>query len=293
MSPILAEKVPAGPLRGRRGGAPGHRPGRRDGAARRLRARRAGHPARRGHRQLRAGHPVRGRDPARPARPHRRPDRHRHGHGGRGRAALGDRQGAAGGRSRHLDVPVHQDVDHRRLRRRRQRGHRLDRAPHDVRRVRGVRDGRADGRVGRAVHGHRRRSRAVHPHLRRDRRARRGRGAHRPGARLDGRLRHVRLVRRAGGGAAGDGRSRPVAAAGLRRRARAGADAARLDRAGPAVLQPAGDRRVRHPRPGVRRRHRGGRFDARGARRLRRDRSAVGHVLQPPGLLPAARPSRR
>ena len=72
--------------------------------------------------------------------------------------------------------------------------------------------------------------RAVRPHLRGDRRARRGRGAHRPRARLDGRLRRVRLLRRAGGRAAGDGSARPAAAAGLRRRARAGADPARLGR---------------------------------------------------------------
>ena len=39
----------------------------------------------------------------------------------------------------------------------------------------------------------------------------------------------------------------------------------------------------------------GGRRDGRGARRLRRDRPALRHVLQPPGLLPAARrtPTRR
>jgi hypothetical protein len=137
------------------------------------------------------------------------------------------------------------------------------------------------------------RPRALRPHLRGDGRARRGGGAHRPGARLDGRLRGLRLLRRARGGAAGDGRPRPAPAAGVRRRARAGADPSRVGRARPRPAQPAGDRRLLDARAGARRRGRRGRHDGGRARRLRRDRPAVGHVLQPPGLLPAARPPRR
>ena len=135
----------------------------------------------------------------------RGPDRRRHGHGGRGRPALGDRQGSCGrpGATSGCTPPPRAStiggfvgggsagtgtIEHGTT----SDGYVVSR------------HGRADGRVGGADHGHGRRPRAVHPRLRGDGRARRGRGAHRPGARLDGRLRRIRLLRGARGRSAGD-----------------------------------------------------------------------------------------
>ena len=206
---------------------------------------------------------------------------------GRGPAEHG-RQGAARGRPRHLDVPVDEDLDGRRLRRRGQRRHGHDRARHHLRRLRGVRARRAVRRQRGDAPGDRRRARALRAHLRRHGDPRRRRGAHRPGAGVAGGLhglRHLRRARRRAQGAAGPAGA-PAARVG--RRAGAGPHADRVGAAGPGPAQPAGDRRGvdrrRAGRPGAgRRRGRRGR-----ARALRRDRPALGDVVQPPRLVPAA-----